>query len=377
MIATLLLAAFAQDVVKFPLQRFALDPATSSIRFLGESTLHDFEGVAKSMGGEVRVDPAAVGASAGGMIWVDAKTLDTDNSSRDEDMRETLKADRYPRIFFWLDRAEGTLVDWNGKLQTSGRFDVSGVEAPRSFRLAITPGPQGGFHAKGKSKLSLAEHKLEPPSVLFISMDDAVEVRFDVEFAPVAAKPVPARVRPLAVAANPRGSPPMRVWSAGDAHVLDLGDGTYALARDGALTCFDARQGRRLAAKPSAEESLESLRGKPEYEARRRDAPADKPAEVDRDTPGAVIVKIGDVEWMRAEGLAGDERFGLALSALEGLPKAVRKVLSELRGVPAHLVLHTASAAGTLVLDLTVAAPQEATLPDWILVPATWTAPAR
>lgn len=364
-----LIAALAlQQAAAFPLQRFGVDPSASSIRFLGTSTLHDFEGVAKVLGGEVRVDPARLSATGGGTLWVEAQSLDTDNSSRDEDMRETLAVTQFPRITFELDALEGTLANWTGKLQARGRFTVRGVAAKKTVKLNVTPAANGGFRAKGKVKLSLAEHKIEPPSVLFVTVDDAIEVQFDVVFAPMPSKPVPAKVFALETKGAGANAVPRELWTTEDALVLDLGrDASFVGVRGGEPTSFNAREAKRLSLPQAAEIALQPKNG------RTSDILGVGSPVIDRSVSGTVLLKIGDIEWMRVEGLEGEERFCAALLALEGLPRAVRAELADLKGIPERVELRWATKTASGVLDFSVGTAHVGSIPDWMLAPSTWT----
>jgi hypothetical protein len=70
-ISALLAVLLSQGPVDFPVRRYALDPARSSIRFEGTSTLHGFGGRARSVGGEAFADPERPVQTGGARLWVD------------------------------------------------------------------------------------------------------------------------------------------------------------------------------------------------------------------------------------------------------------------------------------------------------------------
>jgi len=159
---------------------------TCDVRFLGTSTLHDFDGTVRS-----RPFTAAVSRDAAGNPVVPSVELEfpvadmrTGNDSRDGQMREMFQADRFPVI-----RAVAKDVD-------AGRFretlrKAPGGKAPLAVSVIIrgverkVQATAGNWKEKGdraafdiEFPLSLKEHELKAPTVLgLIRVGDRVVVK--------------------------------------------------------------------------------------------------------------------------------------------------------------------------------------------------------
>lgn len=195
------------------LQRYEIDAPKSQVGFDGSSTLHDFTGKTRAIGGELRADPLDPARLAGGVVWVEAKTIDTDNGSRDKEMRSVLDVEHHPRIEFRLDDVTGRLVQGRGEFRANGRFTIHGVEKPRTVAFKIEPlapeqgGPAGALHVLGEARFKMTDHGLERPGVLFVKVADEVRVWLDLLLVPVKDPLLDALARPVEVVETftPRG----------------------------------------------------------------------------------------------------------------------------------------------------------------------------
>src|SRR3954466_1711004 len=102
---TLMIVSLAalQSAPTIGLDRFEVDARTSTIGFDGTSTLHDFTGKTHAITGDFRADAGDPARLVGGAVWIEARTLDTGNGSRDSDMRDVLDVSKYPQIVFRID----------------------------------------------------------------------------------------------------------------------------------------------------------------------------------------------------------------------------------------------------------------------------------
>jgi polyisoprenoid-binding protein YceI len=400
-ISVLLTLALTQGPADFPIRRYALDPARSSIRFEGTSTLHGFGGRARSLGGEAFADPERPAQTGGARLWVDVASMDTEDSRRDSDMREALGAKRFPRVVFRLKELDGELRGWSGRLHAYGTFEVKGVRRGRVFDVAIEPAGEDGFRVQGRTELSLAEHEIEPPSVLFVKVRDKVEVRFDVVFAPAPSASgdvLAAEVRELSLAeersdvpylgplepADPAPAERGRAWLHGGALYWLLADGTLAVASGGGLTLWD-RSGDRFEPPPAAEPAFAELRRELEGvpQSRREEilavlarAPSSGSATVER-REDAYAVELGGSSWLSLREPSGDAPFAQLFGALEGLPRELRERLGELRGIPREaelrVVLPDSNRTGWRIR---VGEPSQGTIPAWVAARGRSTKPA-
>jgi len=347
LLTTLLLLCQAPTVHELRAERYVVDPAASEVGFHGSSDLHDFTGRSKRVSGEMLVDLEALGTLAGGAFRVQAKSLDTDNSSRDKKMRKTLDVDRYPEIVFELGRASGALPPEGGKVSVDGAFVIHGVRRERSFQLDVRPRDDGALRVRGKTRFEMTDHGIEPPSVLFIDVAEEVEVYVDLLLRPADAPPLDAQRVALTVVDGSGASHEERLWLRPDALLWERpARGTWVLGRAGTAESF--RFGAPL--DRTAHATLA------------RTAPAGAPS-VQRDE-GSLRVAWEGEPWLELEGLRGDAPFGALLARVDGLPPAVQSELEATRGLPVRWRLRTLRGE---VLEATLGEPAAGALPAWAL----------
>lgn len=171
---------------------------TCDNRFRGSSTLHDFTG-------NVRCQPFSVGVenTAGGQtnireaeVEILVGEMDTDNGSRDRQMREMFRVDRFPRI-----RGTFRNIDPEKLRRELRRGSDAGI--PLDFRLTIRDIEQpvhavaGNFRETGSTvtfdvaySVSLKEYGLVPPKAMFglVKVDDRITVKTAVRLEAAGAK---------------------------------------------------------------------------------------------------------------------------------------------------------------------------------------------
>jgi hypothetical protein len=171
---------------------------TCDNRFRGSSTLHDFSGNVRCQPFTVGIENAADGTTGirEAEVAILVGEMDTDNGSRDRQMREMFQSDRFPRIrgaFRNIDpgRIRGDLL----------RGSEAGV--PLDFTLTIRDiehpvhAIAGNFRETGSTitfdvdySLSLKEYGLVPPKALFglVKVDDRITVKTAVRLEAAVAK---------------------------------------------------------------------------------------------------------------------------------------------------------------------------------------------
>jgi polyisoprenoid-binding protein YceI len=206
MLTSLLFSLIAiQSPPTLGLDRYEIDARTSTVGFDGSSTLHDFTGRTHAITADLRADSTDPGRLVGGAVWIEARTLDTDNSSRDEDMYDLLDVKHYPQIVFYLDSVDGQLEGGKGEFTGRGRFVIRGVEKARVFHFRIDPIPAAKADAghelrlQGEVRFNINDHGIKRPSVLIVKMADEVRVWFDLTLRPVPDSGVDAVARTLKV----------------------------------------------------------------------------------------------------------------------------------------------------------------------------------
>ncbi|MEX0595087.1 MAG: YceI family protein [Candidatus Paceibacterota bacterium] len=142
--------------------------------FHSEVPLHTFSGSSEHLVGMINLETKVVD------FYLDLTTLDSGIQKRDRDMRETLKTDKYPFAEFY-----GKIIsdfDLNSssiqKVLVKGSFKIHGVEKEKEFSgtLKIT---SEGLLLTGNWILRLEDYDIEPPSLLFVKVDQEQKIEIE------------------------------------------------------------------------------------------------------------------------------------------------------------------------------------------------------
>lgn len=385
--------------IRLAVVRFVIDPSTSEVGFDGTSSLHDFTGRTREVSGELFADPMHPTVFASGRIECKAESLDTDNDSRDEKLREHLDVANFPTISFTLSNAEGERKA-QSEVNIAGSFAIHGVQREYHITLTSEVAADGSLHVRGRIPLKLRDHGIVPPAVMLIEVGELVHVWFDLKLDRAKEVEVDARAYRMSVAehSEPAGGAPIDeqhqetyFTSAGGALWERASDGLwFALDTAGQLRCVELATSTVRARAPSADESFAEARGTmrrlkekldklegPKRERAERavaearakldavlvHAPAAEPLVRTKVDAGEVWT-LGGTTWVEFHGHRGEDTSnasGMAalLACLEGLPEAVRAELSTVTGVPERCVVRTATMGGvrTLTIEIAAAAP--------------------
>ncbi len=375
------------------IQRFLVDAQASEAGFDGSSTLHDFTGRTRKITGEVRLEPARL-ALAGGRIAIEAASLDTNSKGRDEDMRETLEVEKFPEIRFDLGSTRGAWSPAKCRLEITGRFSIHGVERETKLAVDVEGRADGGLHLTGKAKLDIEDFGVEPPSMLFVTMDDEVKVWFDLVLQPAKSELRPAASRSIELAEERldekgaslgRTSETGRLWVDGERLLWERPAAAQWILRTaaGSIVVDHHRVGIAGVAR-SAEEELEDEIHPP---ARPNAGNCNMhvphvPGRLERvegflallpsgaamqaETEGnRTSFSLGEREWARLEGLAGEAHFAELLLVAPGIPTAVREALVKARGVPLFARFTTVTPDAMTVRGIRIGPEEPGLLPEW------------
>lgn len=160
--------------------RYALVPESTSVRFEGRSTLHDFGGDARSVEGAIVWDEAA-GKVGEGVIRIRIEDIKTGMVKRDQAMRKMFDTGRFPLIEFRpasierLGAADGGAV----RYRLNGTLAMHGMEKPLAFEAAARTSPDGTLEVEGDTHVSIDWFGLKPPSPLgLVRVLPDVHIRF-------------------------------------------------------------------------------------------------------------------------------------------------------------------------------------------------------
>jgi polyisoprenoid-binding protein YceI len=157
-----------------------LNPATTSIQWTLNTTLHNVHGTFKLKSGSFRVDAATGDAS--GLIVIDATSAESGDSSRDKVMhRDVLKSARYPEITFRPTHVAGPIdLGANPTVAVSGILNLLGQDHSAQINVAVQQqGP--AVHLVTHFKVPFVAWGLKDPSAFVFRVDK--EVALDVDLA--------------------------------------------------------------------------------------------------------------------------------------------------------------------------------------------------
>ncbi len=112
------------------------------------------------------------------MVRIPVASFDTADANRDSHMRETLDASKFPFVVFkgvtslTVPVAHGKELD----SRLEGELDFHGVKRPLSVPAKISFAPDGTAVVKARFPVNLEAHRIERPSLLFIKVDENVEL---------------------------------------------------------------------------------------------------------------------------------------------------------------------------------------------------------
>jgi len=157
--------------------------------FFGSSTLHDFDGKGACEPFTLEIDTE--GKLTSGSLSVPVAGMDTDNDSRDEKMREMFEADKFPSIAGNLQSNEVSSLSkqLHQAFENGGTFPLNlrirDIDQQQEARVVQLIDSDKAFSVDLEFPLSLETYKLDPPSILFISVADEIKVQVRLHLAPL------------------------------------------------------------------------------------------------------------------------------------------------------------------------------------------------
>ena len=163
--------SLAGTIAFAPVARADRGEGSIEVSFVGSSTLHDFEGTAKSL--HVAMETQADGHWSA-EVAVPVATLDTGIGARDEKLRAMLDATHHPDIHGRFRDVDAVEVQRSGVLP----FVLRIREVERPVRAQLSHWQQDDRQARFDAEfdVSLADFGLEAPRVLLLRVQDTVHV---------------------------------------------------------------------------------------------------------------------------------------------------------------------------------------------------------
>jgi len=151
------------------------DPEHTRVTFTLGATLHTVEGRARLERGKIEFDPES--GAARGEIVVPAKSLTTDEETRDENMhRDVLESAKFPEIAFVAERLEVlSRSDRSAEVRLHGRMRIHGGEHPLAIPAQLTA-EGDGIGVRARFRVPYVAWGMRDYSNFLLRVDKEVEV---------------------------------------------------------------------------------------------------------------------------------------------------------------------------------------------------------
>jgi len=136
---------------------------------------HTVVGVAKKdIEGKVKISKGAAQL----MVRVPVANFDSENSNRDTHMKEAVEASKHPNVELKA-VAEGVTPGTNGKAVLKGKLTFHGITHDVEVPIDIVWSGAKSAKVTGKFSISLDAYKVERPSLLFVKVEDKLDLAID------------------------------------------------------------------------------------------------------------------------------------------------------------------------------------------------------
>ncbi len=111
-----------------------------------------------------------------GTMVVSISDFISDNAKRDEHMHEKMESSVFPKATFEI---KEVVAKGGSNYMLKGSKNLHGVTKPMSFESTITEEGEK-VHIKATSAMKMSDFGIEPPSMMFMSVRDQVDLTVDV-----------------------------------------------------------------------------------------------------------------------------------------------------------------------------------------------------
>lgn len=157
--------------------------APNAVVFTVEDNVDPFDGRTSRVTGSISADPAAP-SQAQVDVTVDLTSLDTANGLRNQHMRERyLHTAKFPAATFKsvsVSAPAAIAPSQPADVTITGDFTLHGVTKRMTIPVRVTLLADGRIHAISTFKVRMPDFGIVVPKNVFVTVDDAVNVRLDV-----------------------------------------------------------------------------------------------------------------------------------------------------------------------------------------------------
>jgi len=127
---------------------------------------------------------AAPAAGSGVSLTFPVGAIDCGDAGMNDQLRQALKASRYPTITFGLPASEvaRALAAGPVPVRVSGELTIAGETRPVQTDVTVRPAPGEGLQVQGEQSLRMTDFGVKPPVLMLglLKVRDLVHVAFDV-----------------------------------------------------------------------------------------------------------------------------------------------------------------------------------------------------
>ncbi len=171
----------------FSQDRFTADKEVSRLWIEGSSNVNTFDCVANDYHGKAELAQRTTEDSKRDLslrVDIEVEGFDCGKRKMNRDLKEALKADRYPEITFIFSEAEIADIESpesSVKFRVKGSLTVAGVTREISFLADGELLENGRKNVRGSKQIQMTDYNITPPTGLFglIKADDELTVHFD------------------------------------------------------------------------------------------------------------------------------------------------------------------------------------------------------
>ena len=160
-----------------PAGTYAVDASRSVVRYTVIHKLHEVDAASREIEGKAVVRDAATAVA---QVRVPVASFRSGDANRDAHMIQAVEVGKFPfvgvKALVQLERPGSPPGE---PLSAEVEVDFHGVKRRATIPLTVSRLPGGELRVQGRLDASLDAHGVERPSLLFVKVDDACRIDFD------------------------------------------------------------------------------------------------------------------------------------------------------------------------------------------------------
>jgi polyisoprenoid-binding protein YceI len=158
-------------------RKIMADKKVSSITYAMRHPMHSWEGTNRDVTAAIVYDDETKKVETVAVV-AKVASFDSQNANRDSHAIESMEGIKYPNVTFSSQQVQDNGA---GKLTVTGNLNFHGVT--KSITIPVTRRESGGMAIfEGNFDLKLTDFKIEKPTLMAISVDDELKMKFSLGF---------------------------------------------------------------------------------------------------------------------------------------------------------------------------------------------------